>query len=121
MSMKRPEYLDWLKESQKNPGAVGDEIDEEDVGDAWAYYAKFDEYPPGDAPERTIRAFMADAKAAEKAMKEDLMKEKRYSEAQAEYAACQWPLRDDAPMAIVRNYIGCQYELQEAAKKGIDL
>ncbi len=100
---KRPDYLDWIDGS----GECEDNWD----------CRSFNEYPPGDADDKTIIAFMEDAKEAEKAILEDLIEGgMAYSEAQEQ--ACQWPLKDDAPMEIVREYIGYQHELQEMAKRG---
>lgn len=103
---KRPDYLDWID-------GTGE------CTDNWNY-RKFDEYPPGDSDEKTIIAFMEDAKEAEKAILEDLIGEgMNYSDAKE--ASCQWPLRDDAPIEIIREYIGYQHEIQELARKGKDV
>ena len=68
---------------------------------------------------RRIIEFVEDAKAAEQAIIEDLIEGGMpYSEAKEQ--SCQWPLKDDTPMEIIREYIGYQYELQEMAKRGID-
>ena len=101
----RPDYLDWID-------------GEGECEDNWDYRS-FDEYPPGDADEKTIIAFVEDAKEAEKAIMKDLT-EKGMSYNRAQELSCQWPLRDDAPMEIVREYIGYQHEIQEMAKQGID-
>lgn len=105
--INRPDYLDWLKP----------DIDSEERWD----YRTFDEYPPGDAPAEMIADFVKDAKEAEQALAEDLMKEEGLSREEAEAQACQWPIRDGAPMRIVRDYIGYMYEMQEAAKDGVDI
>ena len=102
---KRPAYLDWIDRSG-------------DCEDNWDYRS-FKEYPPGDSEDKIIIDFVDDAKEAEKAIQEDLIDE-GLSRREAEEQACQWPLRDDAPMEIVREYIGYQYELQEMAKRGED-
>ena len=102
---ERPDYLDWIDDSG-------------DWEDNWDYRS-FEEYPPGDAPKKMIIEFMEDAKEAEQALMNDLIADGMpYSKAKEE--SCQWPLKDDAPIEIIRNFIGYQYELQEMAKRGED-
>lgn len=116
MSMERPEYLDWIREDLKGYEDLEDEIDK----DPWDYFETFDEFPPGDATDKTIVRFVAEAKKAGKAIKRELM-EKGKSEKEAEVLSCQWPIKDNAPMRIIREYIGTNHDIHEAAKQGIDL
>lgn len=81
---------------------------------------EFKEYPPDDAPKETIDRFIADAKKAQDRIAKELMMD-GLSKKDAVNAACQWPLKDDAPEEAVRNFIAYNRELQEAAKNGIDL
>lgn len=120
MSMDRPAYFDWIREDLLN--YEEEEDDEEESGDEelWEYFKFFNEYPRGDAPEQEIVRFILDAKQAERAAEQDFIEEGCNPE-KARFMACQWPLREDAPMEIVRDYIRYSYELQEAAKNGVDL
>ena len=101
-----PEYQDWVI-----PGA--------ELEERWEF-RDIQEYPPPDASEEEIQKFIEDAKEAQKAIFESYV-ESGVSEEQARNMACQWPLREDTPMDIIRNFIGYQYALQEAAKNEIDL
>ena len=100
-----PEYFDWVI-----PGV--------DYEENWGN-RKYKEYPPGDASEETIREFIDDAKQAEKKAEEALVKV-GVDPAEARKVSCQWPLKDDAPMDIIRNFIGYHYMLQECLKEGKD-
>ena len=105
--MERPNYLDWIDDP------------EEEYEDNWEYRT-FDGYPPGDSDIKVILDFIEDAKSAEEAIVEDLVAE-GMDEEEAREKCCQWPLRDDAPIEIVREFIGIQHNLQEAAKRGTDV
>lgn len=101
-----PEYQDWVI-----PGA--------ELEERWDC-REFDEYPPPDAPDGKIREFIEDAKEAEDVVFREYVRN-GVPEEKARKMACQWPLKEVTPMDIIRNFIGYQYTLQEAAKDGIDL
>ena len=115
--MEMPKYQEWLKPDSGESEKYFEKFEE---FPAWEYFMEFDEYPDPESPERVIKAFMEDAKQAEKAVAEELMDE-GLDKMEAERQARQWPLKDDAPMEIVRDYIEYNYAIQEAAKDGIDL
>ena len=100
-----PEYFDWVI-----PGR--EYVERWDV-------RNYKEYPPGDSSEETIKEFIEDAKRAERKVQYELIRG-GMDRKQAINEACQWPLKDDTPMDIIRNFIGYHYMLQECAKAGVD-
>ena len=100
-----PEYFDWVI-----PGR--EYVERWDV-------RKYKEYPPGDSSEETIKEFIEDAKMAERKIAYELSKT-GVGAKEAQNTACQWPLKPDAPMDIIRNFIGYHYMLQECAKAGVE-
>lgn len=103
--MGRPKYVDWYND-------YSDEYE-----DDWTYRT-IDEYPAKDAPWKKILEFIEDAKEAEKAKEEDLIEEGK-SPHEAKVLACQWPLKDDTPEEIVREFVGYNHDMQ--ASPGVDL
>ena len=103
---QRPKYLDWVKDPD------GEWVDNWD-------YREFKEYPRYTATEAKIKAFIKDAKEAEKAIEEDLMAEGK-AEEEAKKLSCQWPLKDDTPMSVIREFCGYNHDLAEMGRKGID-
>ena len=101
-----PNYSKWV--------IPGVELEEK-----WEY-RDFQEYPPGNAPEETIREFIKDAKEAEKVIFDEYV-ESGIPEDEARNKACQWPLRKETPMDVIRNFIGYQYAIQQAEENGVDL
>ena len=118
MSIERPAYLDWLRDDLDDED--DEELEEEDEDEEHWEYRDFKEYPPGDAPKETILDFVKDTLRAQKKFKNDLM-DSGLDEESAEKKSCLWPLKSDAPMEIVRGYIGYCHDLEEAAKEGADI
>ena len=102
----RPKFLDWTDMSDR------------EYEDNWEY-RDFQEYPPGDSPVGVITDFIKDAKEAEKAIEEDLIAEGKSPE-EAHKLSGQWPLREETPMDVIREFISYNHDMQENAKKGID-
>lgn len=101
-----PKYIRWLK--------LGLEQHED-----WEDLV-MGEYPEGDAPEKVIIEFVKHVKKVEDEALDKYLND-GYTMEEAEALACQWPLIEDAPMEIVRDYIGSMHDLQEAQRQGIDL
>ena len=115
--MDRPDSLDWINEepeSIKEKDAYG-----EYTGDVWEYRF-YQEYIPGNSSVSEIEDFIDDAKQAEQQLAKDLI-EQGIDPDVAKWRTMQWPLKDNAPMSAIRSYIKSNYDLQEAAKQGIDL
>ena len=87
--------------------------------DHWEF-RRFKEYPAPDEEEKFIKMFIADAKMAEEDIEEKL-EESGVSKEEAHRISCQWPLKDDAPMEAVREFIKYMYSVQQAEKNGIYL
>lgn len=85
--------------------------------DDWRY-REFKEYPPADASDKEILAFVKDAKVAEKMIEREMIMDGSTPE-EAYKASCQFPLKEDAPMEAIREFIKYMRSIQDCEEDGI--